>query len=1401
MPHSEQGSAAHAGFVRFPRRSIDLTDTTHCPACFEALEGAVCPACELDLRHPAASELAAVSAQAAGLIERRWELIGRIRNDSPVAIQRRAMQRRAAAERRAAQSVAPPVGPPIGLAVEAPVLPGRPAGGPPPPPVARPARPAQPAQPAHNAQPAQEPRRSSVQVLLLVVGITLVSVAAIFFLLYAFTNYGIVGRSLVIGAVTVAAFAVASLLRRGRLTSTAEGIAVFAVVLVYLDAFAVRANNLLGSGSSDPLLYWGAALVLSSLGFVLWHRASRLRVPNIVAFAAFAPGVALVVGALSAPLDTPTRVFLAFLAAGLAGLVHPLAERTSASAPATGSADARPRLPERIVAFSTACVGLALSFCTAFVVAPGVDAAVLPALAGVSLVAAAHAVLLARAPQGSVLLRGFAALSALAISTGVVTAAYRSLPPAVAMPVAAAAATVILLGLLLVARKRPLPAPGPALPSPRVVSAAAIAAGCVAAIAVAVPGTQALLIVAQTVLLSLGRVWRADVLDTVVPASAASVGAVAALAVVVALVAGFAAVSGAARLLRGALVWGCCVVLVAAVPVLGPVWSVTAGWLALSAAALTLLLLLAPMLARGARARPVVAPLAATAATAAAFGYATSWASTGTWLAGSCAVVVLLLAARWIAVPGSVSAVVAPPRASTPPPPRASTPPPPPVSATPAPVVPVPAMPVPTMPVAAMTVSAMPVSALPTARATASALSPTAVYRAALLGAAAVIAFLAAAAAASLPAFVSGTVGSPSASLDTARAVSIIAVLLLAIAAIPTARAATAPRAPAAHRLSDSDRHTLFALSGVVAAISVPVAGALHSRDPDAPALLTEPVTSVVLAVAALGALLCWLAPSANRRLPIERGVSAVAITPVLFWVLDSVGRLVGLTDDIRSLAAIAAAVLVAAATLGVAALRPSAIARVTLDAGVLCVAALGLFATFGSGLEWLALLLAALAALLLATSPGGLVAAAGQRKHVGWVALALAVAALWWRLSTESVTAVEPWVLPISGVLLLVAALVWRGARSAGAFEGAGTSADAAHRAAAHRAAAGICLAALLVALVPIGIAGATGPPTRALLVGMLSAALLLAGSLPRDAGASRRYLDAVAVAGVGGVLAAGLPRAATELVAGRTETLVADAWVIALAAVLVCAAIGQSRIRDAHSVPRLWSGRAAVLLAMSIVLLFATLGFVDPVFGAVRAVAVVCALSLLYVLASLRSPTGAPPQKGLLGPFIRWMALAYALVAAALALTAPAVGAVELVTLPVAAAMLVVGGVALARVPSTTSWATLGPALGILLLPSLLLGGDRPVWRLVAVGVVALLVFVAGVRLRLQAPVLIGAVVVLVHAATTFAPQIRSVYELTEWWVWAGIGGIPIIVYAALAERSVRTTRSVVMTIGSLR
>ena len=84
--------------------------------------------------------------------------------------------------------------------------------------------------------------------LLLLVGVSLLSIATIFFLVYAFLTYGLITRSIIIGAITIAAFVVTGLLRRRGLAATAEGIGTFAVVLIYLDAFAVRANDLLALG-------------------------------------------------------------------------------------------------------------------------------------------------------------------------------------------------------------------------------------------------------------------------------------------------------------------------------------------------------------------------------------------------------------------------------------------------------------------------------------------------------------------------------------------------------------------------------------------------------------------------------------------------------------------------------------------------------------------------------------------------------------------------------------------------------------------------------------------------------------------------------------------------------------------------------------------------------------------------------------------------------------------------------------------------------------------------------------------------------------------------------------------------------------------------------------------------
>ena len=81
---------------------------------------------------------------------------------------------------------------------------------------------------------------------------------------------------------------------------------------------------------------------------------------------------------------------------------------------------------------------------------------------------------------------------------------------------------------------------------------------------------------------------------------------------------------------------------------------------------------------------------------------------------------------------------------------------------------------------------------------------------------------------------------------------------------------------------------------------------------------------------------------------------------------------------------------------------------------------------------------------------------------------------------------------------------------------------------------------------------------------------------------------------------------------------------------------------------------------------------------------------------------------------------------------------------------------------------------------------------------GVAAVLVGALG---KLQAPLIIGAVVLLVHAIRTFSPQIVAVYQLTEWWVWAVVGGAIIVFVAVTFERRMRDLTSLGSRISALR
>jgi len=540
-------------------------------------------------------------------------------------------------------------------------------------------------------------------------------------------------------------------------------------------------------------------------------------------------------------------------------------------------------------------------------------------------------------------------------------------------------------------------------------------------------------------------------------------------------------------------------------------------------------------------------------------------------------------------------------------------------------------------------------------------------------------------------------------------------------------------------------------------------------------------VTSLLLALALLAAIAGWLVPRANAAFTVERAIAAMAIAPAVFWTLDSLALALRVPTEAAQLAAVMSGLLVAAVSLLLVVRRP-VMSRDAADIGTGLVGAAGTVVAVvaGSPLAWLALVLAAATVLLLATSRDGLIGSRSPRRNWAWAALALATIGLWWRLQLTGVTSVEAYSLPLAGMLLLIAALVWRSARSRG-------PADA--------SAPVITLVGLLVAVVPSALsASESSAPgsARAIAVFAVAAALLLGGSLTRAHAAARSFLDASAAAGLVGVVMV----AVGQLVplADVQPDLALDAWAGATFAVLVIAAIGQCvpRAGDRPATPVI--ARAVVIGAMLLVLAAEGAAFDSSAVGSARAVAVVVLFSALHV-ASLAA---RPPFDAAVGV----VAVALAGVAGVVAIGGGSVDDVEWVSVPIAATLLVTGATRLARTPQLRSWPALGPGLAVLLVPSLLATMvDGPVWRLVAIGVVAVAVFVFGFARRLQAPFLIGGAVALVHGIATFSPQLRDVYQLTEWWVWAGAGGIVIIVLGARYERSLRSARSIVVGIGALR
>jgi hypothetical protein len=120
----------------------------------------------------------------------------------------------------------------------------------------------------------------------------------------------------------------------------------------------------------------------------------------------------------------------------------------------------------------------------------------------------------------------------------------------------------------------------------------------------------------------------------------------------------------------------------------------------------------------------------------------------------------------------------------------------------------------------------------------------------------------------------------------------------------------------------------------------------------------------------------------------------------------------------------------------------------------------------------------------------------------------------------------------------------------------------------------------------------------------------------------------------------------------------------------------------------------------------------------------------------------------------------------------------------------------------PRARSWPWLGAGLGLLLLPSLLADlSHSDLWRIVGLGVVAVSVLVIGSTRRLQAPFVIGAVVVIIHGVAQLWPWIALAYSAIPWFLWLGAGGILLIVLAARYEKRIANLKSVAFRITALR
>lgn len=277
--------------------------------------------------------------------------------------------------------------------------------------------------PAGPRPPGREASPRAAQNLLLSLGGVLLAVAAVAFTLVSWGHLGIGGRALVLGAMTAAVLAVPALLVRRSLNATGEVVACLGLVLLLLDAYAVRR---VAFADTDGLRY---AAVSIGLICALWAAYGRLPLTRRLL------------------LPAPGALLLAQLPLPLLALASGSAHWTGAALLGTAALDAavrgRLRVMAAVLGSVTGLAGLGVALVLSLDAQGLGDAAQASALllagAGVALVSGL------RAPGGAV--AGLAAVAAFGGAVRVEVAADWAVPGYLACAVA----------VLYVARVAPRP--------------------------------------------------------------------------------------------------------------------------------------------------------------------------------------------------------------------------------------------------------------------------------------------------------------------------------------------------------------------------------------------------------------------------------------------------------------------------------------------------------------------------------------------------------------------------------------------------------------------------------------------------------------------------------------------------------------------------------------------------------------------------------------------------------------------------------------------------------------------------------------------------------------------------------------------------------------------------------